>query len=97
MIHVVAADEQVVADRDSPQHQLAALFSYADERQIGRPAAHVTNQERVADFEHPPPTLTHRGEPGVDGCLRFFEQHQAGGQTGGESRFASELSRGGVE
>ena len=87
-VHVVAAHEQVIADRDPPQHQLALLLGGADERQIGRAAADVADQQRVAHGEPPPPALAGGGQPGVNGCLRLFEQHQIRRQPGGQGGLA---------
>ncbi len=50
-IHVVAADERVVADRGPAKHQLARLFADFDQREVGRPAADVAHQQHVADFQ----------------------------------------------
>ena len=56
-IHVVAADENMVADGDPPQRQFAIFFGDADQCQIGRAAADVANQQRVADLQFAPPAF----------------------------------------
>ena len=96
-VHVVAAHQQVIADGDSPQHQLALLLGGADQRQVGRAAADVADQQRVADRKRSPPALAGRGQPGVDGRLRLFQQHQVGRQSGGQRGLARQLAGAGVE
>ena len=52
-VHVVAAHQQVIADGDPPQDQFALLLGGADQRQVGRAAADVADQQRVADAKAP--------------------------------------------
>jgi len=61
-IHVVAADQQMIAHRDSLENQFAALFGHADQREIGRAAADIAHQERVVDGKQTTPTLAGRTE-----------------------------------
>ena len=54
-VHVVAADQQVVAHGDPLEHQLALFFATLDQRQVGRAAADVADQQRVAHRQPLPP------------------------------------------
>ena len=96
-IHVVAADQNMVADGDPPQAKLAFLFGHADQREIGRAAADVANQQRIADFQFAPPAIAPIRQPGIHRRLRLFQQHEALGQPGGDGRFARQLASAGVE
>ena len=96
-VHVVAAHQKMIADGDASQDQFALLFGGADQRQIGRSAADVADQQRIAERKRPPPALAGRGQPGIDGRLRFFEQHQVGRQSGGQRGLACQFAGAGVE
>ena len=74
-VHVVAAHQDMVADRNTAQHQLALLLGDADQRQVGCAAAHVANQQHVTNVELAPPTIAPISQPGIDRRLRLFQQH----------------------
>ena len=54
-VHVVAADERVIADGDAAKREFAGFFGDADQREVGGAAADIADEERIADFEVPPP------------------------------------------
>src|SRR3954454_20695014 len=56
-VHVVAADERVVADGDAAEGELAFLFGDADQGEVGRAASDVADEERVADLQLLAPLL----------------------------------------
>ncbi len=96
-VHVVAADQQVVADGHSPQHQLAFLLSGRTSVRsvVPPPTSHTSSVSPT--FSTLPPALAPIGQPGIDGRLRLFEQHQMARQAGGQRRFARQLAGSGVE
>ena len=47
-IHVVAAEEDVVAHRDALQGQVALPLGHRDEAEVGRATAHVDHEDEVA-------------------------------------------------
>ena len=96
-VHVVAADQQMVADGQPLQDQFALLLGHADQRQVGGAAADVADQQRIAQREALPPALAAIGQPGIDGRLRLFQQHEVLGQAGGQRGLAGQLPRAGVE
>ncbi len=49
-VHVVAADQQMVADGHPLQHQVARLLGHGHQRQVGRAAADVADQQQVAQL-----------------------------------------------
>jgi hypothetical protein len=91
-IHVVAADQQMFADRQARKRQLASLLGHAYERQVGRAAAHIAHQQRLAHLQEPPPPLAHRRQPGIHGRLRLFEQDQPRRQSSRQGRFARQFT-----
>ncbi len=96
-VHVVAADQQVIAHGHAAQHQFAAFFGHGHQREVGRAAAHVADQQRIAQLQGPPPAVAAVGQPGIDGRLRLFEQDQVVGQPGCQGRLAGQLAGAGVE
>ena len=47
-VHVVAAHQQVVTDRQPAQFKLAVLLGDIDQRQVGCPAADIAHQQSIA-------------------------------------------------
>ena len=47
-VHVVAAHQQVVTDRQSAQFKLAVLLGDIDQRQVGCPAADIAHEQSIA-------------------------------------------------
>ena len=73
-VHVVAAQEDVLADGQPREDQVAPFVADGDQREVGRSAADVADQDDVADLDLLAPLLALGGEPGVEGGLRLFEQ-----------------------
>ena len=48
-VHVVAAEQDVIADRDALQGEPAALLADRDQAEVGGAAADVADQHQVAD------------------------------------------------
>ncbi len=49
-VHVVAAEQDMLADRHAMQFQIAFALHDRDQREVGRAAAYVDDQDHVADF-----------------------------------------------
>src|SRR5438128_313030 len=62
-IHVVAAEQNVIADRLALQRELSARLRHADEREVAGAAADVDHQQHVSGLELLAPALAHRLEP----------------------------------
>ena len=90
-VHVVAAHKQMITYGESLQNQFARHLGDADEREIRGAASHVAHQQLIAQLQLPAPTITHIRQPGVDGGLRFFQQHEGLGQACGQGRFMGQL------
>ena len=73
-VHVVAAEQDVLADRDALERQVAVAFADRDQAEVGRAAADVADQHEIADLHAAPPAVAERVEPGVERGLRLFEQ-----------------------
>ena len=76
-IHVVAAEQDVLADGDAAQRERAALLADRDEAEVGGAAADVAHQHEVADLHALAPGVALRGEPRVERRLRLFEEAHA--------------------
>ena len=74
-IDVVAAQQDVLADGDALELQLARLFGDRDEREVGGAAADVDHQDQIAHL-HALAPIGMPLDPGVEGGLRLFEQQQ---------------------
>ena len=95
-VHVVAAQQDVVADRHAGQHQLARLLADGDQRQVGGAAAHVADQHHVADLDLLAPLVVAGVDPGIKGGLRLLQQGDVL-QAGGAGRLDGQLAGHGVE
>ena len=77
-VHVVAAQQDVLAHGHSAEHERAVLLAGRDEAEVGGPAADVAHQDEVADLDALAPALALGGQPGIQGGLRLLEQAHAG-------------------
>ena len=75
-VHVVAAEEDVIADGDTRELERALLLHRGDGGEVGGASADVDDEDHVAHLEVTAPVLTARGDPGVERGLRLFEQGQ---------------------
>ena len=88
-VHVVAAEQDVLADRHAMQFEIAVALDHRDQRQVGRAAADVDAQDQVADLHLPPAAALL--DPAVQRGLRLLEQRHprvAGGARGLGRQFA---------
>ena len=76
-VHVVAAEQDVIADRDALEREVAVVLADEDQAEVGRAAADVAHEQQVADAELPPPALARAVDPRVAGGLRLLEQRHA--------------------
>ena len=95
-VHVVAAEQDVLADGQAGQGEVAALVGHGDQGEVGRPAADVADEEEVADLDLLPPAVALRGEPGVEGGLRLLQERDVL-QPGGPGGLDGQLAGDGVE
>ena len=65
-VHVVAAEQDVLADGQPGQGEVAPLVGHRDQGEVGRPAADVADQDDIADLHLLPPLVALRREPGVE-------------------------------
>ena len=72
-IDVVAAQQNVLANRDAFQLQFAVLLGDGDQGEVGGAAADVDHQNQVAHL-NPLAPIRMPLDPGVEGGLRLFEQ-----------------------
>ena len=73
-VHIVAAEQDVIADGHARELQIAILFGYGDQRKVGRAAADIHHENDVADLDLFSESVAHLLDPGVKRRLRFFEQ-----------------------
>ena len=95
-VHVVAAEQDVVADRNPRQRQVAGLLADGDEAEVGGAAADVADQHHVADFHLLAPLVVAGVDPGIKRGLRLFQQRDVF-QPGGAGGFHGQLAGHGVE
>ena len=95
-VHVVAAQQDVLADGQARQGQVAPFVGHGDQGEVGRAAADVANQDDVADLDLLPPFLALDGQPGVERGLRLLEERDVL-QPGLGGRFHGQLARDRVE
>ena len=78
-VHVVAAQQQVIADGDALEHRrLVVGHLRADQRQVGGAAADVDDQHQRNAGELAGDALPMDARPVVEGGLRLFEEQEAG-------------------
>src|SRR6185295_7577779 len=65
-VHVVAAEEDVIADGDALELEIAARVLDGDEGEVGGAAAHVADEDDVARAQLLAPAIAGGGEPGVE-------------------------------
>jgi hypothetical protein len=83
-VHVVAAQDQVIADRHAVElHLLLLARADADQREVGRAAADVAHEDRLPGRDELFPLLLVFVDPGVKRRLRLFDQHDAGQSRAG--------------
>ena len=50
-VHVVAAEQDVIADRDALEREIAVVFADENQAEVGRAAADVAHEHEIADAE----------------------------------------------
>ena len=81
-IEIVAAENQVLADSDAMELHFAVIAGpHADEREVGRAAADVADEDFLARLDQPFPIVAMPIDPRIERGLRLFDQHDAR-QTG---------------
>ena len=74
-VHVVAAEQDVFANGDTVECQLAVLLFDGDQREVGCAAADVDDEDEIADRDLLAPVRI-GFDPRVEGCLWLFEKNQ---------------------
>ena len=94
-VEIVAAEDQMIAHGHAMELHLAAFAAAdADQREIGRAAADIADQNFLARLDQSFPIVLMRVNPGVKGGLRLFDQHhprQAGQGRRFDGQFAGHL------
>ena len=73
-IEVVAAEEQVLADRNPLEDELAIVDQRPNQAEVGRASADVADEDQGAVRESVGQSAPMRGDPRVERGQRFFEQ-----------------------
>ena len=76
-IHVVAAEQDVLADGHALERQVAIALVHRNQAEVGGAAAHVAHQHEVAHLHALAPGVALRGEPRVERRLGLFEEAHA--------------------
>src|SRR5580693_899288 len=72
-VHVVAAQQYVVANGHTLQRQFAVFFGDGDEAEICGAPADIADENEIADFDSAAPSVALALKPSVKSCLWFFE------------------------
>ena len=72
-IHVVAAEQDVLADSDALKPKFAAFLGDGDQREVGGTATDVDDENEIADADLLAPVRI-AFDPGVESRLRLLEQ-----------------------
>ena len=83
---------KMFADRQAMQLQHAVLLGRADQRQIGRAAADVADQQPITDGQLLAPGIALVIQPRVDSRLRFFQQDEIRRNPSRDRRLARQLA-----
>src|SRR5437899_1663641 len=75
-VDVVAAEEDVVADREAGQRQATLLLAHCDEREVAGAAADVDDEDDVARTHVSAPFVAGGLDPGVERRLWFLEERE---------------------
>ena len=73
-IHVVAAEQNVIANRHALEREIALVLTDENQAEVRGAAADVADEHEIADAQPPPPRLAGAVDPRIAGGLRFFEQ-----------------------
>ena len=73
-VHVVAAEQDVIADRDALEREVAVVLADRDQAEVGRAAADVADEDRSPTRIRRRQLVALRVEPRVEGGLRLLEQ-----------------------
>ena len=77
-IEIIAAEDQVIADGHAVELHLAAFAAAdADQREVGRAAADVADENLLTRFDKLVPSVSMGIDPGIERGLRFFDQHDS--------------------
>ena len=75
-VHVIAAQQDMIAHRNALQRNLAGLFAHCDQRKIRRASADIDDQDQIADIYQIAP-LRMSLDPVVESGLRLFEKNHS--------------------
>jgi len=95
-VHIVAAQQDVIADRQAGKLHLAPLLGNGDEGKIGGAAADIDDQDDVAFADVVTEPLAHSLDPGIKRGLGLFEQGDVF-EAGVRGRRERQLARRGIE
>ncbi len=73
-VHVVAAQQKVVANRNTFQREFAIFLRDENEAEIRSAAADIAYQNEVSNVNAAAPALTLALKPRIKSCLRLFQQ-----------------------
>ena len=94
-IEIVAAEQQMIADRDAMELQPTSLTrSHMNQTEIRRTAADVAHEDCLAGRDDPVPFVAMRIHPGIERGLGFLQKYdtwQPGDSSGGHGQFPSDF------
>ena len=76
-IHVVAAEEKMIADGNAPEAQLFSAGLDLDQTEITRSTTDIADEDQLILLHLLFPILSMMKEPRIKRCLGFFNEHEA--------------------
>src|SRR5262245_16791098 len=73
-VHVVATQKNMIPDGHTCELQIAVLFGYSDQGEVGSTASHIDYKDDISDFDRFPEGVADAFDPGIERRLWFFEQ-----------------------
>ena len=76
-VHVIPAEQDVIANRDALEREIAVALADQNQAEIGRAAADVHHEQQIANTEAVTPAIASAVDPRIERRLRLLEQRHA--------------------
>ena len=73
-VHVVAAEQDVLADRDALEGEIAVTLRDRDQAEVRGAATDVADEDQVSDGDATAPGVAEAVDPRIESSLRFLQQ-----------------------
>ncbi len=73
-VHIVAAEQDVLSDRDALEGEIAVTLRDRDQAEVRGPATNVADEDQVSDRNAAAPGVAEAVNPRIESSLRFLQQ-----------------------